>query len=117
MWMYGNGIILDVYPGGFIKRSLNVIMEITNQLNTENQLVMALKEMNRIRNELRCKDLSSREKEVLKNIVNGLTDREISTKLFISHATAKTHRNHIIKKLKFKNSASLAAFAADCGLR
>jgi DNA-binding CsgD family transcriptional regulator len=114
-WMYGNGLVVDVYPGGLPKTSLNVITEITNQMHTENQLVAALQEINRLRNELRCKSLSKREKEVLKNIVSGLTDREISEKLFISPATAKTHRNRIIKKLGFKNSASLAAFAAGCG--
>jgi DNA-binding CsgD family transcriptional regulator len=115
-WMYGNGIVLDAYNNEFPKTSLNVIMEITDQMNSENQLVAALQEINRLRNELRCKSLSKREKEVLKNIVSGLTDREISEKLFISPATAKTHRHKIIKKLGFKNSASLAAFAAGCGL-
>lgn len=116
LWMYGNGVVLDAYPEGLPKTSLNVIMEITNQMNTENQLVTALKDINRLRNELRCNSLSKREKEVLKNIVQGLTDREISEKLFISPATAKTHRHNIIKKLGLKNSASLAAFAAGCGL-
>jgi DNA-binding CsgD family transcriptional regulator len=115
-WMYGNGVVLEMFDNQHPKTSLNVIMEITNQMNTENQLVAALQEINRLRNELRCKSLSKREKEVLKNIVRGLTDREISAKLFISPATAKTHRYKIIKKLGFKNSASLAAFAAGCGL-
>ena len=62
-----------------------------------------------------CK-ITRRENEVLKLIEKGLTDKVISSKLNISTATAKTHRNRILKKLNIKNSAALAAFAAECGL-
>jgi DNA-binding CsgD family transcriptional regulator len=85
-------------------------------MHTENQLVIALNEINRLRNKMRCQSLTKREKEVLACIAKGLTDQEISEKLFISFATAKTHRNKIIRKLKVKNSACLAAFAMECGL-
>ena len=115
-WMYGNSIVLDRYDNGHPKTSLTVIVEITDSMHTENQLVYALQRINRLKNEIKCRSLTTREKEVLKHIVTGYTDKEISEKLCISIATAKTHRNRVIRKLGFRNSASLAAFAAGCGL-
>jgi len=115
-WMYGHGVQIEAYDGGFPKTYLSSVIEITNQMHTENQLVIALKEINRLRNKVRCQLLTKREREVLTYIATGLTDLQISKKLYISFATAKTHRNKIIKKLKVKNSACLAAFAMECGL-
>ncbi len=56
-------------------------------------------------------NLSAREIEIIKLIAEGLTNNEISEKLFISIHTTKTHRKNILKKLgfKFKNSAELIA--------
>jgi len=116
-WMYGSGVVLELFDNQQPKTSLNVALEITDQMATENQLVMALQEINRLKNEIRCKSLTPREKEIVKQIVLGFTDKEISQKLHISIATAKTHRNRVIRKLGFHNSAALAAFAAECGLK
>ena len=115
-WVYGHGLQTEAYNGGFPKTLLSILVEITDQMHTENQLVVALKEINRLKNEMRCKSLTKREKEVLSYIASGLTDLQISEKLYISFATAKTHRNRIIKKLKVKNTACLAALAMECGL-
>lgn len=115
-WMYGNGVLLDAYESGFPQRSLNVVIEISDKMHTENQLVAALKEISQLKNKLRCQLLTKREKEVLRCIADGLTDIEIGKKLFISFATAKTHRNNIIKKFGLKNTACLVAFAVTCGI-
>ena len=115
-WVYGNGLQIEAYDGGFPKTLLITLIEITDQMHTENQLIIALREINRLKNEMRCKSLTKREKEVLSYIAPDLTDLQISEKLYISFATAKTHRNKIIKKLKVKNTACLAALAMECGL-
>ncbi|HTH83438.1 MAG TPA: response regulator transcription factor [Mucilaginibacter sp.] len=54
--------------------------------------------------------LSPREKELVYLIADGLTNKEIAEKLFLSVHTIKTHRKNIIKKLgfTFKNVAELA---------
>lgn len=44
-------------------------------------------------------DLSKREMEVLQELVNGLSNKEIAEKLFISESTIKTHVSHIYGKL------------------
>jgi DNA-binding NarL/FixJ family response regulator len=44
-------------------------------------------------------DLSKREIEVLQELVNGLSNKEISEKLFISESTTKSHISNIYTKL------------------
>lgn len=53
-----------------------------------------------------CLDkLTDREKEVLSLIAQGLTDKQIADKMFISLHTVKTHRKHIISKTGSRNTA------------
>lgn len=47
--------------------------------------------------------LTTREKEILKDMLLGLSDREIAEKEFIGLCTAKTHVGNIYKKLGFTN--------------
>ena len=116
VWLYGHGVMLDFFDNGTPRSSLNISFEISAYMNTKNQFSEALKEIGRLQHELQCRSLTKREREVLGCISKGLTDKQISQKLFISDATAKTHRNNILRKLNIKNSASLAAFAAECGM-
>ena len=61
-------------------------------------------------------DLTPRELEVLKLIAEGLTNAEISDKLFTSKRTIETHRQNIIAKTQAKNTAALIKLAACQGL-
>jgi two-component system NarL family response regulator len=56
--------------------------------------------------------LSEREQEVLALLAEGLRNREIADRLFITEATVKTHVRHILEKLQFRNRAEAAAYAA-----
>ncbi len=56
-------------------------------------------------------ELTHREIEILKLSAIGLTNKEISEKLFISSKTVEAHKNHIMHKLKLKNSAELVIYA------
>lgn len=51
--------------------------------------------------------LSRREKEVLNLMFDGLTNKEIAHKLFISLETVKSHRKHILEKTGSKNTAAI----------
>lgn len=60
--------------------------------------------------------LTRREKEVLELIADGMTNNEISQKLFISVTTVDTHRKNLLAKLDAKNTASLVRIAAQMQL-
>ena len=61
-------------------------------------------------------ELTEREREVLRLVAEGATNREIASKLFISANTVSFHMKNILGKLHLKNRAHAAAFAIRAGL-
>jgi two-component system response regulator NreC len=57
--------------------------------------------------------LSSRERTVLRLVLQGWRNREISKELCISVKTVDTHRTHINRKLNCSGTGDLMRFAAD----
>lgn len=55
--------------------------------------------------------LTAREKEVLELICEGLSNQQISDKLFISQRTVERHRSSLLLKTDSKNSISLVVYA------
>jgi DNA-binding NarL/FixJ family response regulator len=55
--------------------------------------------------------LTKRESEVLKQIVFGLTNREIAQSLGISYETVKEHVQHILQKLSVSDRTQAAVWA------
>jgi two-component system invasion response regulator UvrY len=60
--------------------------------------------------------LSEREIEVINQIKDGHSSKEIADRLGISIKTVEVHRHNILKKLKVKNTASLINFINSTGL-
>lgn len=60
--------------------------------------------------------LTSREKEVLELICQGLTANEIAEKLFISVRTVEGHRHNLLEKTNTNNAVTLSLFAIKHGL-
>jgi NarL family two-component system response regulator LiaR len=56
-------------------------------------------------------DLTVREMEVLVLLVEGLNNREIGERLFVSRATAKAHVSHILDKMGVSNRAEASVVA------
>jgi len=56
--------------------------------------------------------LSTREIEILQQVAQGLSNKEISDKLFISIHTVITHRKHITAKLGIKSISGLTLYAS-----
>lgn len=54
--------------------------------------------------------LTEREIQIINQIKEGFSSKEIATHLNISLKTVEVHRHNILKKLKLKNSASLVNF-------
>ncbi len=57
------------------------------------------------------KELSQREREIVKAIALGMSNKEIAAELFISTHTVMTHRKNIAAKLKIHNPAGLTIYA------
>ncbi|MEW9518362.1 LuxR C-terminal-related transcriptional regulator [Streptomyces tubercidicus] len=57
--------------------------------------------------------LTRREKEVVDLLAQGLTNKEIATKLVISPRTAGTHVNNILAKLGFTSRTQIATWAVE----
>lgn len=55
--------------------------------------------------------LSTREKEVLQHIADGLTNPQIASKLFISLHTVDSHRKNLLTKFGVNNTAGLIRMA------
>jgi DNA-binding NarL/FixJ family response regulator len=56
--------------------------------------------------------LSPRERDVYALLCEGLSDREISTRLYIAPGTTKTHTHSILEKTGFKTRRALMLDAA-----
>ena len=61
-------------------------------------------------------ELTEREKEVLRMIVKGLTNKEIAQELGISVPTAVFHRNNICEKLQTRSIGKLTVYAVLSGI-
>ena len=59
--------------------------------------------------------LTSREKEILRLIAQGKSNKEISELLFISIRTVENHRASMMKKLKLKKTVDLIRYAIQKG--
>jgi DNA-binding CsgD family transcriptional regulator len=55
----------------------------------------------------RIHEISPREAEIIREICNGLSNKEIADKLFISLQTVKDHTSHIYAKVNVKNRMQL----------
>ncbi|MEI9918446.1 MAG: helix-turn-helix transcriptional regulator [Bacteroidota bacterium] len=56
--------------------------------------------------------LTKKELEILQLIASGLSTKEISNRVSISHHTIETHRKHLLKKFSAKNSVELVKKAS-----
>ncbi len=60
--------------------------------------------------------LTEREREVLVAVAHGLSNAEIASSLFMSHATAKTHVSRLLSKLDARDRAQLVMLAYEAGI-
>lgn len=60
--------------------------------------------------------LTAAELRVVKLVMEGLTNPQIASRLFVSAQTVKTHMKNVFRKLGVSSRAELAALAARRGL-
>jgi two-component system, NarL family, response regulator LiaR len=61
-------------------------------------------------------ELTSRENEVLSLVTEGLSNREIASRLVISEKTVKTHISNLLSKLGLEDRTKLAIYAIRNGM-
>ena len=101
---------------GEVKELLCVDVDMSPRMNTEDQLVAALRENLKQKNKLLIRNLRKREIEVLTLVCRGMNSKAIAQELFISEHTVATHRRNIQSKLGTSNVAELVSLANEAGL-
>lgn len=62
---------------------------------------------------IKALDITDREYEVLQGISNGLSNKEIADKLYVSESTIKTHVSNLLLKLNAKRRTQAIQVAKD----
>jgi len=97
--------ITDVYNG-----------EIYIQQELKEQMLNNMLQFKNSASKVKSPNLTVREKEVLKLIVEEYTNQDIAEKLSLSLRTVENHRFSIMHKLDAKNSVGLVRAAIELGL-
>jgi DNA-binding NarL/FixJ family response regulator len=105
-----SGYVLKNASGHEIRRAIEVAMQGDTFLSSEAMVTM------RENRDAEVPVITRREKEVLRLIAEGLTNKEMAGKLFISTTTVDTHRNSLLSKFNVKNTANLVRMAAQYNL-
>lgn len=108
------GQVLKQYSTMFNPSSASPLKEQPEQTKQENQSASASQRDEKYSNIV--DPLSPRELEVLALIVEGLSNQEVSDRLFISLATTKTHVRNILNKLAVNDRTQAAVQAMRRGL-
>lgn len=103
---FGKPIIAISHATVVGKEENKPIIAIVKKLNTNNEYETLFKK-NYSDPILQSKNLSSREKEVIRLLALNKTSKEIGEKLFISPHTVDGHRRKILKKLNFNSTKEL----------
>jgi len=64
----------------------------------------------------RPEGLTPREIDVVRLVADGLSNKQVARRLFVSEATVKTHLNHVLAKLDVEGRPGLVAWAWRHGL-
>lgn len=106
----------DIEPDELVK-TIRQVMKGENSLHPKvTSHVMTQFVSNEANHKAKLYELTKREKEVLKEIARGKSNKEIASSLFITEKTVKTHVSNILAKLEVSDRTQAALFAVKNGL-
>lgn len=79
------------------------------------KVVSGFIERKKVRGTRESDELSGREREVLGDVAQGYTNKEIATRLHISVKTVETHKSNLMEKLGLHSRAELVRYAIQQG--
>ena len=94
--------IIEVYNGGVLIQP-NVAKKVVNMFSKMTHEDIEIDD--------RVNQLTYREKDILRNLGEGKSNREIADVLYISEGTVKNHITSILSKLELRDRTQLALFA------
>ncbi|QZT38242.1 LuxR C-terminal-related transcriptional regulator [Halosquirtibacter xylanolyticus] len=98
------------------KKLFTSILHLTDSEETICDKIKSITAKNQKGVEEDSSNLSTREIEVIRQIIDGNSNKEIAEKLFISTHTVITHRKNITQKLGIKSISGLTIYAILHGL-
>lgn len=111
--IYSIGMAVDVT---LLKKDSSIVLSIDKKVNQDGKV-----HFNNIHTGYYYPDpeesrLSKREKEILGRLADGLSSKEIASKLHLSESTVVNHRKNMLRKTNTKNIAQLIRCAINKGI-
>lgn len=104
-------LVSTYIDAGILKQFKDVIEINDSKQKVVSKIFNLLNDNNLDQDKPESVELSNRETDVLVALVKGLTNKEISDRLFISVHTVITHRKNIIRKTGIKSVSGLTVYA------
>lgn len=104
-----SGVISTENTFSLFEKALRIVNK--GQLWLNDDIIKTLLYKNDITQKGKLKSVTPREKEVLKLVCEGLSNKEIALRLSLSEQTVKSHLNSLFKKFDVKSRAHLMSIA------
>jgi len=111
--LYGTGLVTDITPMRKDSRMIFSIDKKESNLGSSNYTNVLTNFYYPDPDESR---LTTREREILSRLAEGLSSKQIADKLFLSESTIANHRKNILKKTNTRNVAGLISHAISKGI-
>ena len=109
---FGGYITKDVPLSFLVEAVLRVVAdEVVIRMDGDDQSGQSVRDERRYEAEMRPRQLTLREHEVLSLLVRGATTEEIAEELGVATNTARTHIQNVLTKLQVRSRLEAAAFA------
>lgn len=105
------GALIGIYHSAIPQSTIRCVDATISIYDDRETLRNTLKGLVNTNQESTPSDLTPREREVIRGIVKGLSNKEIASEINVSVNTVMTHRRNIASKLKIHSPAGLTIFA------